>query len=282
MKQFLILIVFFCSLSNVSSQCEPEDGFPLDKVALYPLPFGVIPIEEGGTGIVDTAFIGEMFDMTFTMVFPDTFLDPSTNSLTIGDTLLIIPDSTRFVFNEEDLDGFPEGLALEVNPETPVLGSREGPVGCVRLFGMPTADVAPGDYTIFFGARSCVQNPTFTGCINIEIPSLFTGILGEYKLTIADRTSSTLELLNDKQNLTLAPNPFSETAEIRFNTSGMSGQYRLQITDLSGRLIHSESIGIKSDNQLITIDSQDWMNGVYIFQLSGQEGQLAGRMIKQN
>lgn len=282
MKQFLVFIIIVLSFASVNAQCEAEEGLPLDKVAIYPLPFGVISVEDGGTGITDTAFIGEMFDMIFTVVFPDTFLDPSTSSQTVGDTLIIIPDSTRFVFNEEDLGGFPEGLSLEVNPDGPLLSSSEAPVGCVRLTGIPSANVAPGDYTMFFGALSCVQNPAFTGCINIEIPSIFTGILGEYRLTIADRTSSTLELLNAQQNFQLSPNPFNETAQIRFNTDGLTGDYQLQVNNLAGQLVHSEIVKMNTDSQTISIDTDRWQNGLYLFRLTGKEGQLSGRMVKHD
>jgi len=281
MKKLLFLIIIFNSFSSIHAQCEPEEGFPLDRVALYPLPFGIIPVEDGGTGITDTAFIGEMFDFTFTVIFPDTFLDPATNSLTIGDTLMIIPDSTRFVFNEEILEGFPEGLSLEVNPD-PMLGTSDGAAGCIRLFGTPSTNLAPGDYTMNFGANSCVQNPAFTGCIYVEIPSIFIGIVGEYVLTIADRTSASLDLLNAEQDFLLSPNPFNETANINFKTNGLSGDYQLQISDLSGQRIHSEIVRIKTSNQSISIETGDWINGIYLFRLTGREGQLSGRMVKQN
>jgi len=270
----------FLSISLAHSQCEPEEGFPLDEVALYPLPFGIIPVEEGGTGISDTAFIGESFDFHFTIIFPDTFLDPATNSLTIGDTLRIIPDSTRFLFNDEDV-GFPEGLSLEVNPDGPMTGTSEAPAGCMRLFGTPSENVVPGDYLVLFGAESCIDNPTFTGCTFVMIPSIFTGIVGEYRLTIADKTSSTLDVLNTTQDLQITPNPLSTFTQISFDTKGMSGEYDFRIVDLSGRLIHSETSKIQQGRQTILVNAMDWQSGMYVFQLSGREGQLTGKLMVQ-
>lgn len=278
MKYCLLVFLMLLSISFVHAQCEPEDGLPLDKVGLYPLPFGVIPVEEGGTGISDTAFIGELFDYRFTIVFPDTFLDPSTNSLTRGDTLQVIPDSTRFMF-EDEIVGFPEGLSLEVIPDGPMLGTREAPTGCMRLHGTPTENVVPGDYLVFFGARSCIDNPTFTGCTFVLFPSIFTGIVGEYRLTIADKTSPTLDVLNSKQDLSVVPNPLTSRAQLSFDTDGMSGSYQLRIVDLSGRLIQSEMIPIQSGRQVKELDASDWESGMYIFQLSGPEGQMTGRLM---
>lgn len=278
MKYFLMISIVLLSFSVGHTQCEPEDGFPLDMVALYPLPFGVIPVEDWGTGITDTAFIGEPFEYTFTIVFPDTFLDPSTNSLTIGDTLRIIPDSTVFVFDDE-IVGFPEGLSLEVNPNGPMLGTSGAPAGCMRLFGTPAESVVPGDYLVTFGAESCVDNPTFSGCIFIMFPSIFTGIVGEYRLTIADKTSSTLEVLNTKQDLQIRPNPLDAFTQIGFDTEGMSGEYEFRVMDLSGRLIHSETTKILQGRQTIKVNAIDWQSGMYVFQLSGREGQLTGKMM---
>lgn len=68
-----------------------------------------------------------------------------TNSITGGDTLSVIPDSTMFVFDNE-IVGSPEGLSLEVIPDDPILGSRKAPAGCMRLFGTPTENIVPGDY----------------------------------------------------------------------------------------------------------------------------------------
>lgn len=279
MKYNLLLLFCICNFSIGYSQCEPAEDVPLDKVALYPLPFGVIPVEDGGTGITDTAFIGQLFDMTFTVVFPDTFLDPVTNLMTVGDTLQIIPDSTRFVFNDEDLEGFPDGLMMEVSPDTAMIGSSEGPTGCVRLFGTPTENVVPGDYFVFFGARSCIINPGLTGCVNVEIPSIFTGILGEYRLTIADNTSSIPEVLNDRQRLNISPNPFSDRTQIQFTTAGMTGEYQLQVMDLSGRRVFEQVIPIDEPQKVIDINPQDWESGIYVFQIIGREGQLTGKLV---
>ncbi len=278
MKYCILVFMMLLSISFIQAQCEPEEGLPLDKVGLYPLPFGVIPVEEGGTGITDTAFIGELFDFRFTIVFPDTFLDPATNNITIGDTLRVIPDSTMFVFDNE-IVGFPEGLSLEVNPDSPFLGSSEAPAGCMRLFGTPTENVVPGDYLIFFGAQSCIDNPTFTGCTFVLIPSLFTGIVGEYRLTIADKTSPTLDVLNSQQNLSVVPNPLTSHSQLSFDTEGMSGDYTLRIVDLSGRLIQSETIRIQPGQHVTELDATDWESGMYIFQLSGREGQLSGKLM---
>jgi len=277
------LFVFTLLLSLTAfSQCEPNADVPLDRVAIYPLPFGVIAPEDGGTGIVDTAFIDMPFDMTFTIVFPDTFLDPATQSMTIGDSILINPDSLRVVFNDEEVDGLPEGLELVVNPEGRIMPSGDGPVGCISLIGTPTANAIPGDYLLFFGINACIQNPALNGCIDIEIPSVFSNILGEYRLTIADMTSSVPELLNDQQSIQIHPNPVETNLTISFDSNGLSGNYQLSILNLSGQNVLTQAVPMTgSDSQQLSIDTSTWHDGIYLFTLIGNEGQLSGKFLKK-
>ncbi len=275
-----LLFSLFLSI-QAFSQCEPDTLIPIDRVAIFPLPFGVILPEDGGTGITDTAFIDVPFEMTFTISFPDTFLDPATQSMTIGDSILINPDSLRVLFNDEEVDGLPEGLQLVVNPEGWIKPSGTQPVGCISLVGTPTSEVVPGDYLLFFGINACIQNPALNGCIDIELPSIFTNILGEYRLTVSDMTSSIPEVLNEQQNIQITPNPFDSQVSIQFDSNGLSGNYQLSVMNLSGQKILSQSVLMTGDIQQLSIDASSWQNGIYLFSLNGNEGQLSGKLVKR-
>jgi hypothetical protein len=280
MFRFFILLSSILISLQAFGQCEPDTLVPLDRVAVYPLPFGVIPIEDGGTGIVDTAFIDQPFEMTFTIAFPDTFLDPATQSLTIGDSVLINPDSLRVIFNDEEVDGLPDGLQLIVNPEGWIKPSGSGPVGCINLTGTPSSDVVPGDYLLFFGINACIQNPALTGCINIELPSVFTNILGEYRLTVSDMTSSIPEVLNKQKSIQVNPNPFDSNVTISFDSNDLTGNYQLSVLNLSGQRVLTQSVQMTGNVQRLFIDASTWESGLYLFSLNGKEGQFNGKLVK--
>lgn len=278
-RYFILLTSLLISLQSFS-QCEPDTLVPIVGTSIFPLPFGVIPPEDGGTGIADTAFIGQLFDMTFTIVFPDTFLDPVTQSMTIGDSILIDPDSLRVTFNDEDVS-LPEGLELIVNPSGWIQPNSSAPSGCISLVGTPTADVVPGDYFLFFGVNACIQNPALTGCTFIEFPGVLSGTPGEYRLTVSDMTSSVPEVLNEQQSIQVNPNPFDSNVTIGFDSNGLTGNYQLSVMNLSGQKILTESVQMTSDIQLLSIDASTWQDGIYLFSLNGNEGQLSGKLVKR-
>lgn len=277
-------IIIFIFISNILfSQCVPQEDLPLDQVGLFPLPFGVIPAEDGGVGITDTAYLGEPFEYTFTLIFPDTFINPVTNSQTIGRTIEIIPDSTRILFDEVLSNEFPNGLSLEVNPPDSILvGNSTEPVGCMSIIGTPESDVVTGDYLITFLASGCVFNEAtnFDDCVNIEIPGLFINILGEYRLTILDRTSATKDVLNDKVGLSISPNPMSDYSTIIFNGETLTGDYNYELYNASGQKVRSDIIRPSNKTQII-VRRHDLDPGMYVVKLEGAEGIISSKLVIQ-
>jgi len=277
------IIISICISNMLFSQCIPQEDLPLDQVGLFPLPFGVIPPEDGGVGITDTAYIGEPFEYTFTLIFPDTFINPVTNSQTIGRTIELIPDSTRILFDDVLSHEFPNGLSLEVNPPDSVLiGNSTEPVGCMSIIGTPELDVAAGDYLITFLANGCVFNEAtnFDDCINIEIPGLFINILGEYRLTIINRTSATSDLLNDKVGLNISPNPMSDYTTVTFNAENLTGEYSFELYSASGQNVRSDMIRPSNTTEII-IDRHDLDPGLYLLKIKGAEGIISSKLVIQ-
>ena len=217
--------------------------------------------------------------MTFTLIFPDTFLDPATQSTTIGDSIRF--DSIRVTLDGVNVDGLPDGMQVQANQEGFIQSNPDGPSGCISLFGTPTAEAVPGDYLLFFAFTACIQNPALTGCTPAEIPSISANVLGEYRLVVSDQTSSVPEVLNDSQDLQINPNPFDSNVVIRFDSRGLSGDYQLSVINLSGQKVLEQSVRMSGDNQQIALDATTWNDGIYLFSLNGKEGQLSGKLIKR-
>lgn len=278
---FFILSVSLCILNSAVSQCVVDDTAPLDKVFIYPGPFGVFTPEEGGTGITDTAYLSEPFDISLTVVYPDTFINPVTNAIAYGDSMFFKLDETFFVLDGDTLDGLPAGLSIEGDPEGQFIANGDSPAGCIRIIGTPDNEVVPGDYLMTLKATICLKVPSadFDGCIDADIPSLFSGIPGEYRLIIADRTSSVRDVLNQSAGLSIEPNPMTEKALISFDASGLSGTYSLHLLDLSGKLVHMDEIEINQDRVEYELWNDHYASGVYILNMTGAEGQLTSKII---
>ena len=280
MVRYIFLLPLILLTFQGFSQCEPDLNTQVEGTALFPFPSGIIPPEDGGVGITDTAFIGVPYEMTFTLIFPDTFLDPATQSMTVGDSIRF--DSIRVMFGDVDIDGLPDGLEIQPSQDGFIQSSADGAVGCLSLVGTPTTEAVPGDYLLFFNFTACIQNPALTGCTPAEIPSILANILGEYRLVVSDQTSSIPEVLNDSQDLQINPNPFDSNVAIRFDSRGLSGDYQLSVINLSGQKVLEQSVRITGDTQKIELDASTWNDGIYLFSLNGKEGQLSGKLVKRN
>ena len=285
MKNLICLsLAFLCILSFAQGQddvCDFHEGLSLETALIFPLPF--IPDEDGATGINKQAVIGSEFDFKWTMVWPDTFINPL-SGIAYADTIQFYLDRTIWVF-EGDTVAIPNGLNLSITPEDGIaLPNSEDPVACILLNGTPADDVVPGDYFMTFAVRTCLTAPEvmFDGCTDAFIPGIIAGFPGEYKLTIKpEGTTSVKETLNSSVDLRVSPNPFDVETLIEFNAESLSNDYSFEVFDLNGSLIQSKKLSLKSNKQKLRFDASNLADGVYIFQIKGREGIITDRLIVQ-
>ena len=260
--------------------CEPNENLSPDNAIIYPLPFGVIPIDEGGFGVDKQAVINQPFEYTWTVVWPDTFIAPVVFVEAAAGTQTFFLDETSFIMDGQFVP-IPDGLTLEMFPKNGILTPNT--VACIKLSGTPTAEVAPGDYLITFKVESCLTIPgVFEGCMDAFIPDILSGFPGEYRLTIKpDGTTAVKETLNDKVSLIVSPNPFSSQTVIEFNSATLSGDYMFEVFNVSGEKMQTRPINMKSTVQSIVLDGSDLMDGIYFYQLRGKEGLITGKLVLQ-
>jgi len=114
------------------------------------------------------------------------------------------------------------------------------------------------------------------------IPSQLSGFPGIYELVVKpEGTTAVKETLNDKVSIRVNPNPFSSQTMIEFNSSDLSGDYRFEAFDVSGKKITSHQINMKSVVQRIIFDGGDLEDGIYFYQLRGEEGIVTGKLVVQ-
>jgi hypothetical protein len=87
-----------------------------------------------------------------------------------------------------------------------------------------------------------------------------------------------IEELMGLSNLTIYPNPASETAVISFdNTLGNS--FDIQLIDQLGRVIMSQNGVQASGSNLVTIDLTNLSDGLYSIQLTSNQNTISKRLI---
>jgi hypothetical protein len=281
---FFSLLISSISIFGQNDVCTIKADLPVDsQVLIYPMPFQGDLADPIAFGINKSATIGQQFEYTWTIVYPNSFIAPVVFLPAKGDTMFFFLDKTVFV-RGTDTVGIPQGLKLEMFPENGVvLPNSQAPAACIKLSGTPSASVIPGTYKMFFSALICLDIPgTFTGCQPTLIPSLTAGFPGIYELVIkADGTTSVKETLNDVVSLIVSPNPFNDYVMIEFNSQKLSGDYVFGLFDTNGRMIESRNIKMKSTSQRIRLDGGDLNNGLFFYQLRGNDGIISGRLIHQ-
>jgi len=263
--RYLLYVILIILPFNIFGQCESAQDIPLDGALIYPLPFGVFSEEEGGTGIDTDATIGEAYEFSWTIVLPDTFTNNITFQETYGDSLVFFPDSISYIFNEERIDGLPDGLTLEFSEENGVFKAISGQAaGCIKLSGTPSTEVVPGDYMIVFRSANCVRIPdTFEGCQYADIPSAFSGFPGEYRLTILeDNTSPVFDI--DHKMIQISPTIADDFIQVEISDNSIDSYVRIH--DLNGVLVHSEVVS--SHQTKMRIATNLLRNGLYFMSIT--------------
>jgi hypothetical protein len=79
---------------------------------------------------------------------------------------------------------------------------------------------------------------------------------------------------------TVYPNPFTKNTLIDFTTK-TDGELTFTVTDINGRLMHTETNYYPTGSNSILFDGANLSAGVYIYTLSGNAGKATGRVLKQ-
>ena len=132
-----------------------------------------------------------------------------------------------------------------------------------------------GDFT-----NSSASAPVHAYAVNGNYQVVLTAINGNCTDTIVLNVAITvsIEELMGLSNLTIYPNPASETAVISFdNTLGNS--FDIQLIDQLGRVIMSQNGVQASGSNLVTIDLTNLSDGLYSIQLTSNQNTISKRLI---
>jgi PKD repeat protein len=132
-----------------------------------------------------------------------------------------------------------------------------------------------GDFT-----NSSASAPVHAYAVNGNYQVVLTAINGNCTDTTVLNVAITvsIEELMGLSNLTIYPNPASETAVISFdNTLGNS--FDIQLIDQLGRVIMSQNGVQASGSNMVTIDLTNLSDGLYSIQLTSNQNTISKRLI---
>jgi hypothetical protein len=231
-----LLVVSFGALAQV---CTPEENLPDDFIGVFPPPF----VEENpDSGIKTPACINEEYNLTLSVFVP--------NQIEFGILTLGLEQITLM-----SVDGLPEGLSVVCNRTNCIYPAQE--IDCIKVVGVPKSSNTPGDYDIFINMRA--KTNIFP---NLEIQ--FPGIIapGKYTIRLLEEGSEECQISTSVKNQTASlpfsvfPNPFHTEMNFALEMGGdgfTSGEYTVELLEITGRLVYSERRKQMQQSEPLTI-----------------------------
>ncbi len=270
-KSFVLLIAaLLIQVSSLQAQvCQPDSMYLDSTGFVFPVPYDSLLNPDGG--IDQEACINHEFDFAWTLKVPDTILFPGFPTP--------IPVESFTIDTVGAISNLPIGINYKCNPSNGKF--LAGKMGCVQLYGKPTAANPIGVYDLeFVGILK-----TKTGA---NIPVTFPNPLlfpGNYYLKLNEEnapncTTSTANPDTWLQSARVIPNPVTDLSMLELN--GPSSQsLTIQLIDMTGRIFRNWTVNIDAGVQRIPLDLHDLPAGYWIYQLHSDRGySTSGGLIK--
>lgn len=144
-----------------------------------------------------------------------------------------------------------------------------------RGFGI-AVDQFKNVYTTGFFTNTCDFDPS-SNTFNLTTSGSFYDV---FLLKMSQDTILTnVKKVNLKNSLSVFPNPTSDFFYIEFN-SLKPNSYKLSLINVAGELIYEEKINLNADLFYKQIDVKNLSQGIYLIQLSNEDGVYVKRVIK--
>lgn len=265
----LVAIILVQSLGAQELICEPERNLPDSTVFLHPQP---ATDNTPGGGIADTACLNTSFLYNLTIRVPSHLQVEGMGEL----------NPTQFVLDQaQGIVNLPAGLHYRCYPPDCTFDVMEA--ACLLIFGTPDRQAQVGAYDIQLNGE--LRTVADTMQLQFPGPELLAG--GTYRLELREenypgcaRASTTREPFANQLQLRNRPNPFSDLTQVLIQ-SKVSGQFFLQVYDLTGTLQDQQAVNVFPGLNQIEYDGSRLPQGFYIYSLTDGFQAVAGKMLIQ-
>ena len=207
------------------------------------------------------ACIGDPYAQSFTFNVPDTLVVPN---------LPAIPITTISISTSGAITGLPAGLTYSCDPPNCVFAKNT--LGCVLIYGTPTGPVDTANLTILVSVPPIPFPLSFPSIISADF---------HYYIVVKPQgqcVSGTDDLSGQIASVKNVPNPFSDRTVINVE-SNVSGEFRFEVFDLTGQMIHGQSVDVLAGSNQFAFEAGDLPNGAYFFTFGNAEGRVARKMV---
>jgi hypothetical protein len=259
--RFALLMLLLVGVAQAQPVCSPNPLYVLAGIpGIYPNPAIQPTLASGDQGVPYTE--------TFTiMVPPDTTIDLSA---LIG--FPFPPISVSVNYQEVSaITGLPSGLNYQCDPvNCQWIGGQNG---CAKISGTPTqGGTFPVGMTSVYNVTIPQSVPVIGGTTqNIPIPGL-DWTMDVTAVGVADQQADAFWIAHN------APNPFHGTTAISFNSPKPS-TIAFEVTDLTGKLLHAETIRASAGANTFSFDASTFTPGIYLYKLSNGTQSAVSKMV---
>ncbi len=263
MKKTVLLLCAIVCLARAGAQtCMPDSSILGTNQIVSPAPW------TPDFPFINTlpACIGEPYLQSVTFNVPDTAAIPNVpfpvpiNSITVATTGAV--------------ENLPAGITYLCDPPNCVF--QKNTLGCVLLYGTPTGPTDTADLTI----NVKVSSPLFAVPIPLKFPAdvapsshyyIVVKNMGECAVGTSDLSGQIASVKN-------VPNPFGDQTLISVE-SNVSGTFRFEVFDLTGRSIHHQNVNMLTGSNQFTFEAGELPNGAYYYTLGNADGRVSRMMV---
>ena len=278
MKKILLLLTIMFGYANAYSQCTPDIQYQNSTYGIWP-----DTIQNLATCVQNVNYHEEL-----TIKTPATLLEATggDSSILWIDTVVVGITVHEFVggwpvdsMNLVGIDGLPNGITNSCAYPNCVLPGDI--LTCASVDGVTSDPIGVYPITIWVDVYThgildlgIIQYPVSTSLF--ETTGSYESLNG-YKIVISNTSSYEMFNSNEFTLLQNVPNPTKNNTTTQFNTPN-SKMIKFQITDMFGKVVHSENI--TSDIGLNTIEFNNKLSvGVYTYSVQNDERIISKRMI---
>ena len=261
MKKVLLLLITVASFAAVQAQTCIRDSSVLlnDSVIISPLAYTTANPNYN----LALACIGQPYLQPFTLEVPPTFTFQG----------ITLPITSASLATTGAISNLPAGISYLCDP--PNCTFPAGTLGCILLYGTPTAANMPDTFDLSIAAT--IQTAF------APVPITFPGPIapGNYYLILNaanNCVSSAYDLNSQIIGIKNQPNPFGQQTTIDVE-SITSGDFQFEVFDLLGKRVQQQNIRIIEGNNQFTFDAGNLANGTYFYSLSNRDGKVSRVMV---
>ncbi len=198
-------------------------------------------------------------------------------------------DSIEFV----SIDNLPCGICWAVNQADKRYSANED--GCLKFSG--TTNDPEGQYKCALALKAWINGQLSPVTVPANLvdqtgirlftrvkaqggsncPNVDTSVAANNLTASVGCPTAIKDVAGNVTELSVMPNPMNSTAEVRFSVAA-AGNYTLSLTDMTGKLVMTRVLEVKTGDNVASIERNNLAEGIYFLSLSDGKNAITKRL----